>query len=374
MIVAQIVSSLDLRHGGPSRSVRGLASGLAALGEQVELLTTYSAGETPPEQPAEGPRVRAFSRQPPEALARSKQLQRHLVAQAYDIVHHHGLWLRTLHYAHHAARLRGAPLVVSPRGMMSPWAWRHRRWKKMLAASLVHPGAFASVKGWHATCEAEAADIRRLGFTQPICVAPNGVAPPDPAAEATSAQMWRTLLPAVGGRRVALFYSRLHSKKRVIELIDLWLSRSRDDWLLLIVGIPEQYSVSQLDAHLERSGARDRVMIKDGSHLPPPYAIASLFVLPSHSENFGLVVAEALVRGVPVLTTDTTPWQQLDARGAGRCVPWKGFGAALDEALASSAEALAESGARARAWAIPAFSWHQVAHTVRTFYQELAGR
>ena len=371
MRIAQIVPSLAVRHGGPSRSVLGLSEGLARCGENVELLTTHTVDERPRASSASSPIIRTFLRQPPEVLARSEPLNHHLRTQVFDIIHHHALWLRTLHYAHAAALKSGVPLVISPRGMMSPWAWRHRRWKKNLASWLVHPGAFAGARGWHATCEAEADDIRNLGFTQPICIAPNGVIPPSPNDEAVAKQKWLALLPALAGRRVALFYSRFHAKKRVLELIDLWLSRPRGDWVLLVAGIPEQYSVNQLDAYLVRNGGTGRIVIQDGAELPPPYAVASLFLLPSHSENFGLVVAEALVRGIPALVTDTTPWKELAGRGAGRCVAWDDYGAAINDLIAASSAELAAAGARARTWATAAFSWDKAALTLRAFYQEL---
>jgi glycosyltransferase involved in cell wall biosynthesis len=374
MKIAQVVPSLQARHGGPSRSVHCLASGLAHIGHTVELLTTgpLEADAAALTVPAPGSlKTQAFAREFPELLARSTELGGHLASTRFDLIHSHGLWLRPLHYAHHAARSRSVPLVISPRGMMSPWAWKHRRWKKRLASWLIHPGAFAGAAGWHATCEAEAADIRRLGFRQPICVAPNGVVPPSTAAEAGETQQWRARLPELTGRRVALFYSRFHAKKRVIELIDLWLAKPRGDWVLLVAGIPEAYSVAQLDAYILRNGGGGRILVRDGAGQPPPYAACDLFLLPSHSENFGLVVAEALVRGVPVLTTDGSPWRELEMVGAGRCVPWADFGSAMDALLTEPREALSASGERGRHWACATFTWEKTARTLADFYASL---
>lgn len=369
MRIAQIVPSLEASQGGPSRSVLGLSEGLARAGHEVELLTT--ASDADPGPPSGRLTIRTFPRQWPGTLARSPALRRHLDAHRHDIVHHHGLWLRTLHYAHAAAARTGAPLVISPRGMMSPWAWRHRRWKKLPASWLVHRGAFPAARGWHATSAEEADDIRRLGFKQPVCIAPNGVVPPSPADEAAAAERWLGLLPSLAGRRVALFYSRFHAKKRLLELIDLWLAAPRDDWTLLIVGIPEQYTVGQLDSYLVRNGGIGRILVHDGAGEPPPYAVASLFLLPSHSENFGLVIAEALVRGVPALVTDATPWSGLDSAGAGRCVSWENYASTLRALLAEPPESLRASGERARAWALPTFAWDRSAALLASFYERL---
>ena len=177
MRIAQIVPSLEEQHGGPSKSVHRLAAALAALGHDVDLLATRPDGAAEPAQ-AGRLRVLQFRRDRPEVLCPSAALREHLQRQTYDCLHHHSLWLRTLHYARRAAQAGGAPLVISPRGMLSDWAWQHHRWKKALASRLVHPGAMTYARGWHATSAAEVDDIRRRGFQQPVCVAANGVEAP----------------------------------------------------------------------------------------------------------------------------------------------------------------------------------------------------
>ena len=370
MRLTHIVPSLEKQYGGPSRSVLSLSAALARFGHDVELLAT---------KPGEGEahavgslQVRNFRRGWPSQLGRSTALLRALQARESDVIHHHSLWLRTLHYAHCESRNHGARLVLSPRGMMSPWAWRHRGWKKKLARALIHPGALTAVHGWHATSDEEASELRALGFTQPVCVAPHGVDRPNPAETAAAAAHWRATCPAVGQRPIALFYSRLHQKKRVIELIDLWLDRGPRDWLLLVVGIPEDYTPDMLDKYVMRQSGAGRVQSFSGLGQPPPYAAANLFLLPSHNENFGLVVAEALAQGVPVVVTDTTPWRSVNERGLGWCVPWSDYAAALQSAVSEGADCLRERGARARDWVLEDYSWDRSAARLAQFYAQLA--
>lgn len=372
MKICHIVPSLEERHGGPSKSVRRLASALAGLGHEVDLLATRPDGAAPPVR--EGPvRVLEFRRDRPEFLCVSAGLREHLRQKPYQLLHHHALWLRTLHYTREAAQATGARLVISPRGMMSRWSWHHHRWRKLLADRLVHPGAFAAANGWHATSSAEADDIRHRGFQQPICVAPNGVESPS-ADEMTGAhEAWTRLCPAVATRPVALFYSRFHRKKRLLELIDLWIDVAPHEWLLLIAGIPQEYSQADLISYVARRDADARIAVFDGAGRPPPYGAASLFLLPSHSENFGLVIAEAMAWGVPVLVTDTTPWADAAAQNAGWCVPWEAYGAALRDALAQSTDRLEQRGARARDWVLARYSWEQAARPLAEFYSRLAG-
>lgn len=371
MKICQIVPSLEEKHGGPSKSVHRLATALSRLGQEVDLLTTRT-GQGVMAEEDDRLRVIEFQRDRPQFLCASSGLQAHLRSHAYDCIHHHGLWLRTLHYAGQASQVTGARLVIAPRGMLSDWSWYHRRWKKWIATQLIHPGAFAQASGWHVTSSLEAEDLRRRGFGQPICVAANGVAAPTDDELSHSHDVWSQLCPAVVRRPVAVFYSRFHRKKRLLELIDLWVDTAPPEWLLLVAGIPEEYTVESLTAHVRQRSAQDRIAIHDGTDRPPPYAAVSLLLLPSYSENFGLVIAEAMAWGVPVLVTDTTPWAEVAAKNAGWCVAWKDYGDALRQALAEPADRLEQRGARARDWVLAKYSWAQAARPLIEFYGRLA--
>ena len=369
MRLSHVVSSIDPRFGGPSVSVPNLAAALAHAGHVVSLFATGTTDSNAPSTP--GVDYRQAPAGGSATLANSPELLRLLRATPADLIHAHALWQRPLHYAHQCAAQAGVPLVISPRGMMSPWAWRHRRWKKWLAEKFVHPGAFAAAAGWHATSQDEADNIRARGWRQPICVAPNGVAIPDERALAEARAYWHHACPACASRPTAVFHSRLHAKKRIVELVDLWLDVAPADWLLLIVGIPETISVGQLRDRIAARGGAERIAVFDGTQTPPPYAVARLFLLPSHSENFGMVIAEALASGVPALVTNTTPWHALNQNGCGWCCPWSDYRARLRHALATPHDELAERGQNGRRWMQADYSWAQTAATLSAFYSQL---
>lgn len=372
MRVCHVIPSLAEHHGGPSKSVAALAEAIAALGHQVDLLATHAG---PAESSVRGTLRRSIvPRSWPARLACSVALERELAGQRYEVIHHHALWLRTLHYAHRQARATDAPLVISPRGMMSDWAWSFHRGRKRFARQFVHPCAFEAAAGWHATSEEEASDIRARGFHQPVCVAPNGVHAPDVGASEEALAHWHRVCPDLAGRRTALFYSRFHRKKRVLELIDLWLSEAPADWLLLMVGLPDEYTAEQVESYAFRRSGAGRVRVFGGARQPPPYAAAALFLLPSHSENFGLAIAEAMAAGVPVVVTDGTPWRAVNREEIGWCVSWPDYRDALRCALRESPEALAARGRRAREYVLAACSWHESAQRLCAFYRALLGR
>ena len=369
MRIVQIVASLEARHGGPSISVPKLANAMAEFEPTIELLATGPERAT--RRVAAPCPQQIFPRGWPESLCPCRGLARYVANVEADILHSHGLWLRPLHYVHRRSRQRGIPHVISPRGMMAPWAWENRRWKKQLAEALIHPGALRAARGWHATSAEEAEDIRRLGFKQPICIAPNGVEAPAEAALAEAREYWQRVCPEAWTRPTALFFSRFHRKKRVLELIDLWLQHAPADWLLLMVGIPQEYSVEQLQAYIIRNSGGGRIIVHDGTNAPPPYVAGCLFLLPSHSENFGLVVAEALAHGLPVLVTDTMPWAAVNQTDYGWCGPWEQYASALKAALALGPDTLRSRGVQAKDWVIREYSWRQSARRVLDFYQSL---
>jgi glycosyltransferase involved in cell wall biosynthesis len=379
--VVHVTPSIDPRHGGPSRTVPALAVAQAALGARVCLATLTPPASAPPTfdirhsslvirdfAPAPGPLGATFCFSP--------GLARFLAATPARAVHAHGLWLRPLHHAARAARLHHAPLVLAPRGMLEPWAITHHGWKKRLAARLVHPRALSVVSGWHATSDQEGERFRTLpdwlGATAsaPVRVAPNGIDGPSPAAAAPARAAWLAAHPQLRDTRVALFYGRLHRKKRVAELIALWRSRPRPGWTLLVAGIPGDYTITDLVA-LAGDDPASPVVVADGGALPRPYALAELFLLPSHSENFGQAVAEALSEGVPALVTDTLPWRELDAVPAGRCVAWADYPAALDALLTRPRSELAPLGEHGRTWVLANFSWQTPARLLLDFYPTL---
>ena len=372
MKICHIVPSLEARYGGPSKSVLGLARAMADGGDEVELLATDPGAGW--ERDDGDLKIRVFHRDWPSALCPSRAMRSYLSSSQADVFHHHSIWLRTLHYCHVAARRRDALFIVAPRGMMDPWAWNHHSRRKAFARAAIHPGALEAVDGWHVTSASEEIDVRMLGFKQPVCVSPNGVVAMTAEESAAAAKHWNEFDAQTKQRRVALFYSRFHQKKRLLELIDAWLELGPSDWVLLVVGIQEQYTARMIDGYVLRSGGAGRVRAYDGSSHPVPYPIASLFLLPSHGENFGLSIAEALANGVPALVTDATPWAELNRNGGGWCVPWADFGRTLAEATAESPESLGRRGAVAREWVLREFSWAHSARLLTGFYGGLLAR
>jgi glycosyltransferase involved in cell wall biosynthesis len=259
------------------------------------------------------------------------------------------------------------PRVVSPRGMLSTWALAFHKWKKRLAWSLYQSKDLHSASMIHATSEQEAEEVRQLGLRQPLVILANGVKLPASLPK-------RASLPT--GAKTALFLSRIHPKKGVLELISAWSSVRPTNWRLVIAGPDDgghRASVEALIARERLSADVELVGSVPDSEKWTLYADADLFVLPTFSENFGIVIAEALAAGLPTITTKGAPWRALDEH---RCGWWIDMGIdplvrALKEATSLSDAVRNEMGARGRNYVERELSWDRIAEQMREAYDWL---
>lgn len=366
-----IVPAITEEASGPSYSVVRLCESLIETGGQVTLAAMDWAPITRP--PA---CLRTFPMGfGPRRLGRSPAMARWLEAQArsgqVDVLHNHGMWQMNAVYPGRVAARNGTPYVVSPRGTWSAWALANGSVMKKPFWSILQRPSVQAATCFHATAESEYEDIRRLGFRQPVAVIPNGIDIPPP------------MVKTGGGLRTVLFLGRIHPKKGLDMLLRAWGAvQSRfPDWRLRIVGSDDGYHGSSgylaelktlaVELGLERlefSGAL-RGMAKWQA-----YADADLFVLPTHSENFGMSVAEALASGTPALVSNGAPWSGLVARRAGR---WIDIGvdplvAGLEDLLQREPLELRDMGINGRTWMTEAYSWRTIGKRMAELYHWLA--
>ena len=367
--VAHTVATLEADAGGPSRSVTRLCDALAQAGAAVEVVTTPPRGvEVRPREP--GVRVRHAAAPGvaglvgrPTAFGAAVEAS----ARVPAVVHDHGVWL-PLHQVAARAAGAGRPLVVSPKGMLSDRALRVKRAKKRVAWHLYQRRTLGLADAFQATSEAEAADVRRAGLRQPVAVIPHGVAMPPEVPPR----------PARAGRRTALFLSRVHPIKGLPDLVEAWGRVRPDGWRLVVAGPDEEGHRAELERQVGAAGLGGAVSFTgpvEESAKWDLYREADLFVLPTHSENFGIVVAEALAAGLPVLTTRGAPWRALETE---RCGWWTDVGAepvaaALREATAAPPDALRAMGERGRAYVRAELSWERSAAEHLALYRWLLG-
>ncbi|MEM8664312.1 MAG: glycosyltransferase [Pseudomonadota bacterium] len=339
------------RWGGPTFSTLALCNGLQRTGQvDLTVLTTDAAG------PARGDRLNVPRHDRFEA-GYTVTYARHIAANAVsvdlfaqllpamrraDLVHLTATYSSPTLPTLAGAKLLGKPLVWSPRGaLQARQEWPGASSKAKVVFEALCRRLMPRRAILHVTSEAEK-ELSRRAIPIPAAVVPNAVEmPPDP--------ILRSYRP--GGVLRLAFLSRVHPKKGPEQLIAA-LSALPANTTLAVYGEADADYLAALQSQCAAAGVSDRVTFHGhvtGTAKTHAYENADIFVLPSFSENFGMVVAEALAHRTPVVTTTATPWGMLHEAGCGRLVP-PGDSAALAAATAELASGdLAAMGAAGRA-------------------------
>lgn len=373
------IGSLGARYGGPSRTVAGLASALARQGVKVDIVYGHHdvldgeivrpVDEGVTLHPTRVWQVKRFRFSPDFAATLASRIR----AGPVDLVHDNGLWLPSNWDAWRTARAQGVPYVLSPRGMVEPRALHWRRLLKRAALALYQRRVLEHTSLFFATSTQEYESLRRLGLRQPVAIIPNGI-----DLEFPESVHGDHATRSPERARVVLFLSRIHPIKGIGNLLQAWASLNTTGWVLRIAGPDEDGYLKEVHKMARQLCRARRVEflgpVPDGRKRDV-YNEADVFVLPSHSENFGVVVAEALAHGLPVITTKGTPWQALEEEGCGW---WVDIGvqplaAALREAMGLSDEQRGAMGRRGQEYA-RRFSWEAIAGEAAAVYRWVLGR
>jgi glycosyltransferase involved in cell wall biosynthesis len=365
--VGFVTPYLTRAGGGVFTSVQRLAQTLA-VGNEVRVYGLDDPA-TPNDLATWKPLpVAAFPVIGPRAFGFAPALGRAMRTAPVEVVHSHGLWM----YPSLAAQRSGKPCVISPHGMLDPWALALSRWKKNLAGAVFQNAHLRQAACIHALCQSEADSIRAYGLRNPVCVVPNGIdlPPPDEASPPDIAGV-----PA--NAKVLLHLGRLHPKKGLLNLIRAWPTAS-SSWHLVIAGWDQaghENELKELTAELRA----ERV------HFPGPqfsaakaaiYRRADAFILPSLSEGLPMVILEAWAHGKPVLMTNECNLPEgftADAAIRITANP-EGIAQGLRELAALPDLARREMGERGRELVEQRFAWPKIAQDFQAVYEWILQR
>lgn len=285
------------------------------------------------------------------------------------VVHVHGLWTPFEWRACTYARRAGVPLIMSPHGMLEPWALRHKRLKKWLAWRLYQRRWLARadllvVNSWN-----EYRTVRSIGLKTPVAVIENGV----------DISSFDQATVRTDTRKCVLFLSRLSPVKGIFDLLEAWSRLPADHgYELRLYGPADPGYAEQIDAAIKRLALGGSVKLKGpvfGAEKWQTYKNADVFVLPSYSENFGIVIAESLLAGLPVITTRATPWEGLEEERLGWLVendPGQ-LADTLQAAMQLSDAQRQQMGLRAAAYARAHFLWPDIIDKYAETYAWITG-
>lgn len=295
--------SLNVNAGGPALSMSLVLKGLEKAGAKTIALCE--------EIPADGKliasdlNVRFTHKGKYGTFAYVDNIKECLEKEEADIYHIHGTWMyHGLAVSRYADRM-GKPYVVAPRGMLYPQALAHHALLKKMMMALYQRNVFSGAACVQATCMEEMEHYRALGFNNPVAVLPN----PIDITGIIEREIPIKPIVKIG------YLGRLHPRKRVERLIYAFsnLKHELKNCQLIIIGGGDETYTSFLKREVTRLGLTNVVFtgFLNGKEKDEAVAELSLLVVPSDFENFGNIVTEALVRGVPVIASKGMPWQEL---------------------------------------------------------------
>lgn len=379
MKVLTFLTSIDQTKGGPSRSVPMFVRGLAQAGVDITLMAIKSDNMNLHALDGTSAKVHLLPHD-----YKKNDLENFVRQEKFDIIHGQCIWEPLFHQMRVIADKFKIPYILTPRGTLEPWSLQQSKWKKKIARWLYQDKDLKKCVCIYTTAEMEAKHIRDLGFKNPICIIPNGIE--------TDGYPCRKNPQII--KKQILFLSRIHPKKGIELLINSFKNictrnKNFSDWNILIVGNGEATYIEELKRYIESINMQHKINISIpifGKAKIQTYQESSIFCLPSYSENFGMVIAEAMSCGVPVITTNNTPWQllngkvstmgaNLDSLGENKRTGWcidlsiDNLEKTLSEAMSLSSEELYELGQKGSRLINENFNYHSVAQKNKELYE-----
>ena len=304
-----ILTSLNKSSGGTSLSSYTLVKGLQMVGLQADMVTFEPSDEND-----EMISTEAFIHTiPPSKIPKwqySKIASNYIKDQLseYDLFHMHGIWEFLPHQAAISAQRVNKPYLITVSGMLYPAALQSKPLFKKIAAKLFQDKDLNQATVLQATCYQEYEYIREYGLKNPVAVIANPLALPE--------QM-PIIKPYTDTKIRVGFMGRFNPIKNIDVLIDAWAKVSKDhpgkNLELVLIGDGEKSYRETLQRQVKQHGLDNVSFVGflNGSEKEDMLTKLNYLVLPSKSENFGMVVTEALLRGIPVIASTGTPWGDL---------------------------------------------------------------
>lgn len=374
-----LYGTLDPKYGGPTYSIPIQCIGTQRLGCQMSFVVSESSKPWEGKLIDEGVEMINLP-DPKSSLEHSfavplfKYLKK---CEDYpDIIHIHGVWMPEEHYAASFARKHNIPYVINPRGDMETARMNYNRLKKikkMFAWKMYAQNDVENAACIITTSQQELEGVRKLGVKTPIAIIPNGI-------ELNAFP--KEVVHKHGDKKVLLFLSRINPIKGLEFLLEAWSklpSYLLSEWELHIAGNsdPKDYIYS-LKEKVKKLSIQDTVKFIGpitGEAKLQKYQNSNLFVLPTLNENFGNVVAEAMMCECPVITTTNAPWSCLNEDKCGWWIDLsiENLQKTLVDSMSLSDEERHELGKKSRKCIITRYSAESVAKKTYRLYEWVLG-
>ena len=379
--ITHIVDSLNTQRGGMPRSALGLCEAISASNCKVNLCAVDLGNSFGPLLTSSNENVAIHSVPCRKLnygnLSLPKGFRKMLAktVQYADVIHSHGIWSLVCHDAAFFSKTLSVPHVISPRGMLEESALRRSAWKKAIAKYCYVLKNLKAAQCIHALTAQEAMSIRRMGLKNPIAIIPNGISlEPFEKARCGDPLQKRT------DKKTILFIGRIHPIKGLKHLLTAWarIKNQFSDWEIVVAGPDDDNHLLELQQVARDNQLEDSVIFRQsvyGKEKEELLHSAALFVLPSFSEGFSMVLLEAMASRLPVVISSSAGCPEVVPARAGLLAEpnANSFEQVLSEVLAMTDEERLQMGSNASALVTDRFQWDAVAAQVISLYGWLRG-
>lgn len=360
MHVIHYINSIDKAAGGTATFLQLLSNNIT---KDVKISVATSFCDNPLSMPNAA--ITYFNLKLKKWFELKKQFSTYLKSEKPHLVHINGIWTPQNWLFQKEAQKLGIVVILSPHGMLEPYILKRNSLKKKLAMFLYQNKAILSVNYLHTTAQSELDQVRNLGYKQLSGMIPNGI---------DISEIEKKQNPFNERVKNILFLSRVHPKKGIEILID---SVSKLNTYKINITIAGEGEASYI--HKLKNYAKEKQVMQFfnfvgglyGEEKKRVFQNADLFVLPTYSENFGIVIVEALASNIPVITTKGTPWEELNLY---KCGWWinlseENLKNTILEAINKSPKELEEMGEKGRVLVEEKYEIKQVTGQMSEFYK-----
>ena len=385
MKILMVVPALGDVYGGPSKSVLELTEAIGQLGVNIDLVTTNANGSHVLDVPLftwidkKTHRIQYFSYWNVADYKFTLSLTSWLFKNVanYQLVHTHAIFSYPVLPAYWAAQFHKIPYVVTPHGMLEPWALVHKGYKKQLYFSLLEKPSLQRASTIHMLATLEAKRIEPLALKTPLVVVPNGVHRHD-FDKPCSAEVFYQKFPAVRHKTLIIFLGRIDPKKGLDLLAPAFAAAYSKfpETHLIIAGQDNIGFLPTAQSYFKLAGCADAVTFTgmlSGAVKYAALAAASIYVAPSYSEGFSMSVLEGMAAGLPCVITTGCNFPEAEEVSEIVDIDATQIGNALVRLL-QNPERAESMGDRAREFILGNYTWDQVAGKLVAMYGQIINK
>jgi len=388
MKILIVIPGIGAHYGGPSKSVLDLVQArLDFSGTQADIVTTNANGSVDLDVPLrqwidkDAYRIQYFPYSRSGDYKVSASLTRWLFQHApeYDLVHTNAIFSYPVAAAWWACRYHKIPYIITPHGMLEPWALAHKGWKKKLHYESIERGAFASAHAVQVLNASEASHVKSLGINSSVVCVPNGIYPDD-FDPLPDTELFYREFPSLRGKKLILFLARIDPKKGLDLLAPAFarVHKRFPETHLVVAGPDLSGFLPTAQGYFAGAGCAESVTFTgmiQGSIKHAALAAASLYVAPSYSEGFSVSVLEGMAAGLPCVITTGCNFPEAAIARVARVVDISvdAIADALIERLEEPREAEA-MGKRARRFIFDNYTWDRIAARMAEVYTAIVNK